>query len=199
MKKLLSIPVLTLLLLALSPVEGQSASAVPAQPSRFTSLFCPECWTYLFGHGTTDLRGNCATCGKYPLELEVQTVKWFWCARQHRWLQEECKDHARFRCCSLEDSLALVTRPGPELVRAAYCPLHRSFNGIRMPLLQIMTCAEDGRPMVSVWAARRTWFWCGMEGQWATSPCPLDPVKHCCSRKTGLLLATPEPGPLVKQ
>jgi hypothetical protein len=190
MRKLLSLSFAALLL--------AGAPAANASPSRFTALFCPECWTYLFGHGTTDLRGNCAACGKYPLELEVRTAKWFWCSRQHRWLTEECAEHPRQHCCALEDSLALVARPGPDLVRAAYCPLHRSFNGVRMPLLQIMTCASDGRPMVSVWAARRAWFWCELEGQWGASPCAMDPVKHCCTPRQGLLLATPEPGPLAE-
>ncbi|HLY12520.1 MAG TPA: hypothetical protein VKW04_24670 [Planctomycetota bacterium] len=189
MKKILSLTLLALLLL---PASESSSKA-----SRYTALFCPECWTYLSGHGTTDMRGNCAACGKYPLELEVQTMKWFWCSHQSRWLQEECKDSARLPGCTREDSLAVVAKPGPDLVRAAYCPLHRSFNGVRMPLVGIMTCAVDGRPMVSVWAARRTWFWCDMEGQWVGSPCPLNPVKHCCTAHEGLLLATPEPGPIA--
>jgi hypothetical protein len=191
MRKILSLSLLALLLL--------SGPAPSARTSRFTALFCPECWTYLFGHGTTDLRGNCAACGKYPLEIEVQEMKWFWCSRQHRWLTEECKENAERRCCTMEDALAAVEKPGPGLLRAAYCPLHRSFNGVRMPLLGILTCASDGRPMTPVWAVRHTWFWCAMEGQWIGSRCALDPVKHCCTPHEGLLVATPEPGPIAEQ
>lgn len=191
MRRIRSIALLALLLLP-SP-------AILADPGRFTTLFCPECWTFLAGHGTTDLRGNCAVCGKYPLELEVQTVTWFWCSRQHRWLQEACAENSRLLCCTREDSPGVVTKPGPGLLRAAYCPLHQSFDGSRMPLLEILICAKDGRPMVSAWASCRTWFWCRTESQWVAAPCPLDPVKQCCSRRQGLLLATPEPGPLADE
>jgi len=188
MRKTLSLTLLGLLLL----LPSTAASADPSR-SRFTSLFCPECWSYLFGHGTTDLKGNCAACGKYPLELEVQTMSWWWSADRHLCAQEPLPGALR------EESLAAVTRPGPRLVRAFYCPEHRSFHGVRLPLLQAMVCAADSKPMVSVWASRRTWFWCQSEGVWAPAACPMNPVQKCCTPRTGLLLATPEPGPIAEE
>jgi len=190
MRKILFLTLLSILvfLLLAAPV----ASAVPSG-GQFTSLFCPECWTYLFGHGVTDMKGNCAACGKYPLELEVRTMSWFWSPREHRWLQEPVKNSTR------EESLAVLARPGRGIFRAFYCPEHRTFNGVRLPLLPIVVCAVDGKPMAEVQATRRTWFWCEMEGLWTATPCPMNPVQKCCTPRTGLLLATPEPGPLAEE
>jgi hypothetical protein len=185
MRKILYLTFLVLLLLP-APATGADPSR-----SRFTSLFCPECWTYLSGQGTTDMKGNCATCGKYPLELEVRIVSWFWSPQEHLWLKNPVQGAHR------EESLATLTRPGPELLRAFYCPEHRSFDGVRLPLLETTVCAADSKPMVMAWASRRTWFWCDMEGGWTLTRCPEDPIKHCCSARTGLLLATPEPGPIA--
>jgi len=185
MRKLLSLTLLALLML-----PAPAASADPAR-SRFSSLFCPECWTYLYGHGATDLKGNCAACGKYPLELEVQTMSWYWSPQNHLWLQDPMKGTLP------AESLAAVTRPGPGLSRAHYCPEHRNFKGVRLPLLQRMVCAEDGKPMVLAWASHRTWFWCEWDGGWSLTRSPEDPIKHCCTPRTGLLLATPQRGPMA--
>src|SRR6185295_4675785 len=131
----------------------------------------------------------------YPLELEVQTMRWYWCEAKHLWLAEKCAGHQDPGF----ESLATVTRSGPTLQRALYCPEHQSFTGFRLPLIQTMVCAVDQKPMTPVWATQRTWFWCESEGQWAASPYPMDPVKHCCTPRTGLLVATPEPGPLAEE
>ena len=187
MMKLLRLTFLGLLLL---PAPAASADA---SQSRFTSLFCPECWTYLFGHGATDLRGNCTACGKYPLEMEVQSQSWYWSRNEHRWTREPIPNSPR------EESLAAVTRPGPKIFQASYCPEHRSFNGVRLPLLPTVVCAVDSKPMVSVLATRRTWYWCEFEGLWASAPCPMNPVQKCCTPRTGVLLAVPEPGPLAEE
>ncbi|HLY75629.1 MAG TPA: hypothetical protein VKU80_16020 [Planctomycetota bacterium] len=139
------------------------------------------------------MKGNCAACGKYPLELEVQTISWSWSPKKHVWLQESVQGSLQ------SESLAAVTRPGPGLVRAYYCPEHRSFTGVRLPLIQTMVCARDGKPMVAAWASHRTWFWCETNVGWALTRCPEDPAKHCCTPRTGLLLATPEPGPMAEE
>ena len=173
-------------------------STATKETSRYTALFCPECWTYLYGPGSTNMMGNCAACGKYPLEMEVRNMKWFWCGSQHHWLEETCKEDPLRHCCTLWESMAAVTRPGPELARTFYCPEHRSFTGMRLPLLQVMVCTQGGKPMLTVCAARRAWYWCKMEGVWASTPCSMDKVKHCCAKYEGLLLATPEPGPIAK-
>jgi hypothetical protein len=190
MRKILYLTLAVLLILP--PLAVSNAS-----PSRFTALFCPECWTYLHGHGSVDMKGNCAACGKFPLELEVQTIRSFWCAQKHVWLQSACPRSPAERCCTGTESLAVVAKAGPKLVRAAYCPADRTFKGLRLPFIQVMACAECARPMVPVWAAKRAWYWCELEGYWAATPCPMDPVRHCCARHEGLLLATPEPGPIA--
>lgn len=181
-------------LLAVLLLPGTPGTAESSR-SRFTALFCPECWSYLVGHGALDLKGNCENCGKYPLELEVQTMRWYWCEAQLRWLVEPCARHDDMGF----ESLATVTRSGPTLERAAYCPEHRSFTGVALPFIKAKACPVDLKPMTAVWATRRTWFWCESEGQWAASPCPMDSMKHCCTPRTGLLVATPEPGPLAEE
>jgi hypothetical protein len=92
-----------------------------------------------------------------------------------------------------------VAGTGSNLVSTSYCPLHRTFKGYRLPVLGLMVCVDCARPMEPVQAVRRAWFWCVSEGYWAASPCPMDPVKHCCARREGLLLATPVPGPIAKR
>jgi hypothetical protein len=145
------------------------------------------------------MKGDCAACGKYPLELEVRNLKWYWCGTQHLWLEESCKESPLRHCCKPGESMAILARPGPELARAFYCPEHRSFSGVKLPLLQVLVCAQDGKPMVSTWAAQRAWFWCSMEGLWAAAPCPMDGAKHCCAKRGGSLLATPELGPYANR
>jgi hypothetical protein len=191
MRKIISIAFVLLLNLP----SALSSTAAPG----YTTLFCPECWQYLSGDGSTDLKGNCAACGKYPLELEVQTMSWFWCRRQHQWLRSPCLAAAMERCCTLEESQAVVAGTGSNLVSTSYCPLHRTFKGYRLPVLGLMVCVDCARPMEPVRAVRRAWFWCVSEGYWAATPCPMDPVKHCCARREGLLLATPVPGPIAKR
>jgi hypothetical protein len=193
MRKLLLLPLAAALLLPLA------ATTSPLQAPSYTALFCPEEWIFLLGGGATDMKGNCAACGKYPLELEVQQQPWFWCTTQRRWLQEPCKENFLRHCDLAEESVAVVTRPGPGLLRAFYCPEHRSFNGVKLPLVGVTVCAENGKPMAWAWATSRTWFWCELEGVWAAAPCPMNPVKHCCARHEGLLLATPETGPYAQQ
>ena len=189
---------LTLTLGVFMVLPSTATRETPAS-SRYMALFCPECWTYLYGPGSTNMMGNCAACGKYPLELEVRTMKWFWCGTQNLWLAEACNEAALRHCCTRWESMAAVTRPGPGLHRSFYCPEHRRFAGMRLPLLQLMVCPEGGKPMATAWAARRAWYWCGMEGTWAATPCPEEKVQHCCVKFEGLLLATPESGPLARQ
>jgi hypothetical protein len=165
---------------------------------RYTALFCPEEWVFLVGDGATDMKGNCAACGKYPLELEVRNLPWFWCTTQRLWLEEPCKENPLRHCDTAEESIAAVTRPGPTLLHAFYCPEHRTFNGVKLPLVGVMVCPENGKPMAAVWATQRAWYWCTLEGLWAMVPCPMNPVKHCCAKSEGLLLATPELGPYAK-
>jgi len=190
----------TLLYLTLGAFLALPAMAPEETPAdtRYTALFCPECWTYLHGPGATNMMGNCAACGKYPLELEVRNMKWFWCGTQLRWLEEACPQNPLRHCCARWESMAAVTRPGPELHRTSYCPEHRSFHGVRMPLVQVMVCAQGGKPMTAAWAVHRAWYWCGTEGFWAATPCPMEKVKHCCAKYEGLLLATPETGPIAR-
>jgi len=191
-----------LLFLTLGALLLLSTSATPSAPARspYTTRFCPECWMYLVGPGDLTMKGDCASCGKYPLDLEVRTLQWFWCQTQHLWLKDACKENPLRRCCRPEESIAMQARPGPGLVRAFYCPEHRSFTtGVRLPLIQVLVCARCTKPMVSAWAADRAWYWCAMEGVWAATPCPMDPVKHCCAKREGRLLATPEPGPFARR
>src|SRR5436189_3437881 len=98
----------TLLYLTVGVILAMPSTATRETPatSRYTALFCPECWTYLYGPGSTNMMGNCAACGKYPLELEVRTMKWFWCDTQHLWLEEACNEAALRHCCTRWESMA---------------------------------------------------------------------------------------------
>lgn len=174
-------------------------SSAQSKAPRYSVLFCPEEWVYLVGDGATDLKGNCSACGKLPIDLEVRNRMWFWCGTLKVWLEKPCAENAARHCDVPEESIALVAGPGPNLLPAWYCPEHRSFNGVRLPLLDLMVCAENGKPMVQAWTARRAWYWCAMEGVWAAVPCPMHPLKGCCEKREGLLLSAPEPGPLAGQ
>ena len=173
-------------------------AAAPPE-TRFTSQYCPECRIYLWAAGATDMKGNCAACGKYPVELEVQRATWYWCSLEKNWLRSPCAEHAARLCCAREESLAAVVPAGPELSREAYCPGDRTFAMGRLPLLGLKVCGICYRPAVNVPAARRTWFWCESEGMWATSACPMNEIRNCCAKQEVLLLAKPEFGPIARR
>src|SRR5436190_23790214 len=75
-------PMMKILKIALlgSVLSLAASKSLPGESTRFNALFCPECWTYLWGGGTLDMKGNCAECGKYPVELEGRSMSWWWCA-----------------------------------------------------------------------------------------------------------------------
>ena len=175
-----------------------AAKSLPGESSAFTALFCPECWTYLWGGGTLDMKGNCAECGKYPVELEARRLSWWWCAEEEKWGATACKQNERRHCCTEEESVAAVVGPGPGTFETWYCPEDRSFRVTRLPVLMQVVCLTCARPAVKVPAVERSWYWCRNEGLWAPAACPMNPVKGCCARRSGMLLAYPELGPLAR-
>ncbi|HLY74661.1 MAG TPA: hypothetical protein VKU80_11140 [Planctomycetota bacterium] len=183
---------LFILLTGLLLLLAASSSSKPA--GSFEALFCPQCWDYLWGAGSVDLKGNCAACGKYPVALEGQTAMWWWCSSQERWLEAPCDQSAVRHCCAGEESIALVS-PGADVFWAWYCPVHRTFDGVTLPVLGIPICGTCARPAVKVQATRRAWYWCESEGVWNPSACPLDPVRKCCAKHQGILLVSPQPRP----
>lgn len=188
MKRILRLALLGGLLLAgAAGPEGDGRSG-------FNVLFCPECWSYLWGAGALDMKGNCAECGRYPVEVEAQKVSWWWCSEQHRWVDAAC-DRG---CCTREESLATVVPAGPNVFKAWYCPDHREFRVFRLPVAMQMVCRRCARPAVRVSAVNRTWTWCRNEGLWAPAACPMNPADHCCETRTGTLLAIPDPGPIAR-
>ena len=119
-----------------------ASKSLPGESTRFNALFCPECWTYLWGGGTLDMKGNCAECGKYPVELEGRSMSWWWCAEQQKWNATACEQNARKHCCTQEESIAAVVGPGPGSFETWYCPEHRAF---RVAQLQVFDDARDVR------------------------------------------------------
>jgi len=185
-----------LLVAVLLLLPAASVSAKPA--GSFEALFCPECWDYLWGAGSVDMKGNCAACGKYPVQLDVQSATWWWCSGERKWLKSPCVDSTEQRCCAREESLALAAPLGPNLFSAWYCPAHRTFAMVELPILGIKMCGVCARPAVAVHATKRAWYWCGSEGVWGPAACPADPVEKCCVKREGLLLVKPPPGPMAR-
>jgi hypothetical protein len=143
------------------------------------------------------MKGNCAACGKYPVELRVGVAEWWWCAREGQWRETPCADSAARSCCAREESPALAEFFGPEGFAAWYCPRDRTFRTFGLAILGTRVCANCGRPAVKVHAAKRTWFWCDSEGIWALEACSMNPVRRCCVKREGLLLAMPRSGPFA--
>jgi hypothetical protein len=189
MRKILNITVVGILLFL-----GASGPA-RAQRSAFATLFCPECWAYRWGGGALDLKGNCAECGKYPVELEARRVSWWWCAKEHFWRETPGKDGKG--CSVREDSLAIVV-PRSEVIDVWYCPGHQAFRVWRLPVTRQMVCVPCARPAVRTFGSERAWYWCQSDGLWAPAPCPLNPAKGCCTKRSGMLLAQPDSGPIAR-
>jgi len=61
-----------------------------------------------------------------------------------------------------------------------------------------VVCRTCARPAVQVPAVERAWYWCRTEGLWAPAACALNPVKGCCEKRGGTLLAYPEFGPMAR-
>jgi hypothetical protein len=184
-----------LLVAALLLLPAASSSARTG--GLFEALFCPECWEYLWGGGSLDMKGNCAACGKYPVQLEAQTARWWWCSHELKWLKGPCDENAARHCCAREESLAVEAPLGPKVFAAWYCPAHRSFGTVELPILGIKMCGTCARPAVPVHATKRAWYWCTSEGLWGQEPCAADPTLKCCTKREGLLLVKPPAGPMA--
>jgi len=189
MKKFLALSVIFGLLLA--------GTANPA-PATFKALFCPECWDYVEGPGSMDMRGNCGVCGKYPVEMEANRVSWLWCEGGKKWRRTPCPESWMKRCCVQEESLAAVAAPGRGTFEAWYCPSHRQFYVFRLPILMQTVCRTCARPAVKVDAMEKAWFWCATDGLWYTEACSMNPVQKCCAKRDGTLLVRLDPGPIAK-
>jgi hypothetical protein len=172
-------------------------TAAAAAPAPFKTQFCPEEWQYLYGPGALDMKGNCGVCGRYPVELEAQAMTWNWCARKKAWLRAPCAENWMRRCCTAEESLAAVVAVA-DAHEGFYCPACRDFDVYRLPILQRMVCKNCARPAVLTDVVDRAWYRCSTEGIWNTAPCARNPVEKCCTKRHGLLLAKPDPGPIAQ-
>jgi hypothetical protein len=175
----------------------EGAGTAAAAPARYKTLFCPESWEYLWGPDALDLKGNCGLCGKYPVPLEAQRMSWWWCGRGNQWLRAPCGENPMKHCCAREDASAAVVASGPGVLDRWYCPADRAFAVYRLPILMRVVCRTCARPAVKVHAMERVWYWCGSDSVWALQPCPMSPVKKCCSERKGLLLVDPDFGPIA--
>jgi len=172
------------------------AGAPAAAPARLKIPFCPDCWQYLWVPEGLDAKGNCVACGKYPVELEADLVSWFWCARGNKWLRAPCNKNPLKRCCTQKETSAALVTSGPEVIDRWYCPADRTFAVCSVPILMRFICKNCARPAVEVTAIERTWYWCETDGVWAPEACRMSPVKKCCSEHQGLLLVSPDFGPI---
>lgn len=199
MKKMLVLSLLGgfLLMGAATPAPAAIPAAIPAA-TTFRALFCPECWVYLWGPGALDVTGNCGVCGKYPVEIEAQKASWWWCDLEKKWRRAPCAANWMKRCCTEEESLAMVSAAGPEVFEAWYCPAHRQFYVTRIPILMQAVCRICARPAVRVEAREMAWYWCEYDGVWGTAPCPMAPARKCCAKRDGTLLVKVDPGPIAK-
>jgi hypothetical protein len=176
-----------------------AAQAASPTPAPFQAAFCPECWEFLWFSGSTDMKGQCALCGRYPVNLDVQIRTWFWCGTGQKWLPAPCAENRKKHCCAAVNSLA-VAEAGVQGVRNAwYCPTHRSFEVTPLPVVGRMVCVECLRPAVRVQAIFRAWYWCSNEGLWADAPCPMNPVMKCCAKRGGFLLKASPDGDRISE
>ncbi|HXX92823.1 MAG TPA: hypothetical protein VEN81_04270 [Planctomycetota bacterium] len=180
-----------LLLMGAAPTSSASKATFKAQ-------FCPECWEYLEGPGSVDMKGNCQACGKYPVEIEASRMSWWWCGLEKKWRRAPCPENWMKRCCTEEESLALVSTPGPDVTDAWYCPAHRQFYVIRIPILMQAVCRICARPAVRAQSKEMAWYWCEYDGVWSAAPCPMAPARKCCVKRDGTLLVKIDPGPIAK-
>jgi thiosulfate/3-mercaptopyruvate sulfurtransferase len=58
-------------------------------------------------------------------------------------------------------------------------------------------CPADGKPMVAVDTVERRWYWCRVEKGWLEKPSPSDATMHCCSLRSGPVLARSWEPPLL--
>jgi hypothetical protein len=144
------------------------------------------------------MKGNCAVCGKFPVEIEATPATWWWCARAKKWRRQPCDLNWMKRCCASEESLAAVVLPGSQVFEAWYCPSHRAFYVYRLPILAQWVCRTCGKPAVKADAMERVWYWCETDALWNARPCPSNPVKKCCTRRDGVLLVKTDPGPIAR-
>jgi len=144
------------------------------------------------------MKGNCAECGRYPVELEARRVSWWWCSEGKRWSESVCERAGELQCCTREESLAAVVPASADVLKAWYCPGHASFKVIRLPIVSVMVCQACIRPAVRAFAVERSWYWCEYEGMWSEKECPLNPARSCCTKRGGMFLAAPESGPMAR-
>jgi thiosulfate/3-mercaptopyruvate sulfurtransferase len=162
---------------------GSPISMSPSESRPRKDFFCPECWKFLSEPGDLDHDGRCSVSGKKPVEVDVVTVNWFWCRLHEAWHRRPCgKDSS-----APSGSTALLVPAGSEAVtERAYCPEHRMISDFAVPG---MKCPIDGKPLVGADTVERRWYWCRIEKAWLQRPSPSNGTMHCCSARSGMVLA----------
>ncbi len=174
MMRLMSLVLLPAILLA-----GSASAEAP----RRKALFCPECWKFLEEPWDLDLQGRCAASARKPVEVEAATLNWVWCRLHRAWHRRPCGNEASVAF----SSTALLVSAGSEAsAEHAYCPEHRRISDLAAPGTK---CPVDGKPMVAVETVERRWYWCRLEREWLQRPSPSDATLHCCSLRSGPVLA----------
>jgi thiosulfate/3-mercaptopyruvate sulfurtransferase len=172
---------------------GGETLSFPSVPAARKASFCPECWRFLDETWDLDLQGRCLASRKDPVSLEGVTARWLWCRTHDAWHRRPCGKGVLVA----SDVTALLVPKGSERVTArAYCPQDRMFSDLGR---EGLGCPKCGKPMIMADAVERSWFWCSSEKAWLTKRCSLHRTLHCCSARSGIVLALPWEVPLLGQ
>lgn len=162
-------------------------------PGPRTLVFCPECWTFAPDLLSVDPGDVCRVCWKRPVEVPAGRRIWYWCEEERDWKRAPTPGKT---CCSPRESPAIrVDFDAQETFPCPCCPECKRFFDASFPADSHGRCLACGKPPVTAEAVRRAWFWCRFEPQWSEEPCWASRARHCCTERSGLLLASHE-GPI---
>ncbi len=180
---------MTILFLSTSLLGGSASAETPSRKAAF----CPECWKFLEEPWDLDLKGRCVVSGKTPVQVEAVTVAWFWCQPHRTWHRRPCSKEKSFAW----ESAALLVADGSErMTTQAYCPADRMISDLGRAGIACPLC---GKPFVGADTMERRWYWCRMEKSWLKQPCPAHRSLHCCSPRSGAVLAAPWQPPILRE
>ncbi len=162
---------------------GSLALDSPAS-ATFKAPFCPDCWKFL-KPWDLDFQGKCLASGKKPVVVEAATLNWFWCRPHNAWHRRPCGKDPSVPWMATAFAVPDGFEPGSI---EAYCPLDQlMFERGNVG----RACRACTRPMAAAETVERSWTWCLTEKSWLSQPCAAHARLHCCSPRSGKVLAHP--------
>jgi hypothetical protein len=154
-------------------------------------MFCPACWKFL-EPSDLDVLGRCAVSLKEPVEVKAATLTWLWCRSHQAWHRRPCHGDTAL---SVESTALLVPDGSEPMTARAYCPADQMISDFGHAGVPCPVCCK---PFVWVETVERRWYWCRTENTWLRKPCQANGSWHCCSPRSGAVLATTWQVPLPR-